>query len=203
MQYSIFDFHNVTMMTAGTLVQLLILLSVTIISLKITPNKYRETNEFTWEPIKEVSKLFATIFLTMVPAIEMLKGVTNQIGPLSWINKVIINEDGSNIDSMYFCLTGVLSSFLDNAQTYVVFFTTALGNNDVKWLMNTGNTLLAISCGAVFMGAMTYIGNAPNFMVKSIAEESNISMPSFFGFMVWSIIILIPCMILISLLFFN
>ncbi len=120
-----------------------------------------------------------------------------------WFNKVIINEDGSNIDSMYFWLTGVLSSFLDNAPTYVVFFTTALGNNDVEWLMNTGNTLLAISCGAVFMGAMTYIGNAPNFMVKSIAEESKINMPSFFGFMVWSIIILIPCMILISLLFFN
>ena len=203
MKFSIFNFHNVTMMTAGTLTQLLILLSVTIISLKITPNKYRERNEFTWEPIKEVAKLFATIFLTMVPAIEMLKGVTNQIGPLSWINKVIINEDGSNIDSMYFWLTGVLSSFLDNAPTYVVFFTTALGNNDVEWLMNTGNTLLAISCGAVFMGAMTYIGNAPNFMVKSIAEESKINMPSFFGFMIWSIIILMPCMILISLLFFN
>ena len=203
MKYSIFDFHNVTMMTAGTLVQLLILLSVTIISLKITPNKYRERNEFTWEPIKEVAKLFATIFLTMVPAIEMLKGVTNQIGPLSWINKVIINEDGSNIDSMYFWLTGILSSFLDNAPTYVVFFTTALGNNDVEWLMNTGNTLLAISCGAVFMGAMSYIGNAPNFMVKSIAEESKINMPSFFGFMMWSIIILMPLMILISLLFFK
>ena len=148
---------------------------MTIISLKITPDKYREGNEFTWEPIKEVAKLFATIFLTLVPAIEMLKGVTNQIGPLSWINKVIINEDGSNIDSMYFWLTGILSSFLDNAPTYVVFFTTALGNNDVKWLMNTGNTLLAISCGAVFMGAMTYIGNAPNFMVKSISEENKIT----------------------------
>jgi len=203
MKYSIFNFHNVTMMTVGTFAQLLILLSVTVISLKITPNAYREGNEFTWEPIKEVAKLFATIFLTMVPAIEMLKGVTNQVGPLGWINKIIINEDGSNIDSMYFWLTGVLSSFLDNAPTYVVFFTTALGNNDVEWLMNTGNTLLAISCGAVFMGAMTYIGNAPNFMVKSIAEESKINMPSFFGFMVWSIIILIPCMVLISLLFFN
>ena len=203
LKYSIFDFHNVTMMTAGACAQLLILLFVTLISLKITPKEYREGNGFTWEPIKEVAKLFATIFLTMVPAIEMLKGVTNQIGPLSWINKIIISENGSNIDSMYFWLTGILSSFLDNAPTYVVFFTTALGNNDVQWLMETGNTLLAISCGAVFMGAMTYIGNAPNFMVKSIAEESEINMPSFFGFMVWSIIILIPCMILISLLFFN
>ena len=203
MKQPMFIFHNVTMMTMGTLIQLLILLTVTFISLKITPDEYRKANEFTWEPIKEVAKLFATIFLTMVPAIEMLKGVTNQIGPLSWINKIIISKDGSNIDSMYFWLTGILSSFLDNAPTYVVFFTTALGNNDVEWLMNTGNTLLAISCGAVFMGAMTYIGNAPNFMVKSIAEGSKINMPSFFGFMLWSIIILMPCMILISLLFFN
>ena len=95
------------------------------------------------------------------------------------MKKNIISEDGSNIDIMYFWLTGVLSSFLDNAPTYVVFFTTALGDNNVNWLMNTGDTLLAISCGAVFMGAMTYIGNAPNFMVKSIAEENKVKMPSF------------------------
>ena len=97
---------------------------------------------------------------------------------------------------MYYWITGILSSFLDKAPTYVVFFTTAGGET-------TGSTLLAISCGAVFMGAMTYIGNAPNFMVKSIAEENKIKMPSFFGFMVWSILILIPILIVVSLLFFN
>ena len=190
------------LMSLGTLVQLIILSIVTIVSLKITPKKYREGNGFTWEPIKEVAKLFATIFLTMIPAIEMLKGVTNKIGPMSNLSNYIFDEQGNNIDMMYFWLTGILSSFLDNAPTYVVFFTTALGTNDVQWLMETGNTLLAISCGAVFMGAMTYIGNAPNFMVKSISEENKIKMPSFFGFMIWSIAILIPILIVTSVIFF-
>ena len=190
------------MMTLGMLIQLLLLFFATIISLKVTPEKCRDGNAFTWEPIKEVAKLFATIFLTMIPAIEMLKGVTKEIGPMSWMKTIIINEDGSNIDTMYFWLTGILSSFLDNAPTYVVFFTAALGEHNVEWLMNTGNTLLAISCGAVFMGAMTYIGNAPNFMVKSISEENEIKMPSFFGYMVWSILILFPIFIVTSLIFF-
>jgi len=201
-QTSIFSYHGTTMMTLGTFIQLIILLSVTAISLKITPDKIRKGNAFTWEPIKEVAKLFATIFITMIPAIEMLKGVTKQIGPMSWMKEIIIDENGSNIDTMYFWLTGILSSFLDNAPTYVVFFTAALGEHNVDWLMNTGNTLLAISCGAVFMGAMTYIGNAPNFMVKSISEENKIKMPSFFGYMGWSILILFPIFILTSLIFF-
>ena len=199
--YSIFKYHNVMMMSLGTLIQLIILLAVTFLSLKLTPKEYRDKNGFTWEPIKEVAKLFATIFLTMIPAIVMLGGVTKEEGPMSWMKSIIINE-GGNIDIMYFWLTGILSSFLDNAPTYVVFFTAALGEKDVTWLMNSGNTLLAISCGAVFMGAMTYIGNAPNFMVKSISEENNINMPSFFGYMLWSIIILIPILILTSLIFF-
>ncbi|MBI44739.1 MAG: sodium:proton antiporter [Candidatus Marinimicrobia bacterium] len=201
-QTSIFSYHGTTMITLGTGIQLTILLLVTIISLKITPDEIRIGNAFTWEPIKEVAKLFATIFITMIPAIEMLKGVTKEIGPMSWMKTIIINEDGSNIDTMYFWLTGILSSFLDNAPTYVVFFTAALGEHNVEWLMNTGNTLLAISCGAVFMGAMTYIGNAPNFMVKSISEENEIKMPSFFGYMGWSILILFPIFIVTSLIFF-
>ena len=201
--YSILEYKHVMMMSLGTFLQLLILLLVTFLSLKFTPQKYRESNGFTWEPIKEVSKLFATIFLTMVPAIEMLKGATKEIGPMSWVKSIIINNEGENIDSMYFWLTGGLSSFLDNAPTYVVFFTTALGDNNVEWLMNYGNTLLAISCGAVFMGAMTYIGNAPNFMVKSIAEENKITMPSFFGYMLWSSIVLLPIMFLVSYIFFK
>ena len=199
---SVFSYHDEMMLSLGTLIQLIILLFVTFLSLKITPKEYRESNGFTWEPIKEVAKLFATIFLTMIPAIEMLKGVTKGIGPMHWMKELIIDQNGQNIDSMYFWLTGILSSFLDNAPTYVVFFTTALGDNNVNWLMNTGDTLLAISCGAVFMGAMTYIGNAPNFMVKSISEESKIKMPSFFGYMVWSILILMPIFILTSFIFF-
>ena len=200
--FSIFSYHDTMMMSLGTLIQLIILLAVTWLSLKITPKEYRDGNDFTWEPIKEVAKLFATIFLTMIPAIEMLKGVTKEIGPMKWMNTIIIDNQNVNIDYMYFWLTGILSAFLDNAPTYVVFFMTALGEQDVSWLMTTGNTLLAISCGAVFMGAMTYIGNAPNFMVKSIAEENKISMPSFFGYMVWSILILTPIFILTSLIFF-
>ena len=199
------DYHLLPyagLMSLGTFIQLIMLLTITFISLKITPQEYRDGNGFTWEPIKEVAKLFATIFLTMIPAIEMLKGVTKEVGPMSWMKNIITDSEGTNIDYMYFWLTGILSSFLDNAPTYVVFFTTALGGNDVEWLMVTGNTLLAISCGAVFMGAMTYIGNAPNFMVKSIAEENNIKMPSFFGYMIWSIPILLPIFILTSYIFF-
>ena len=113
------------------------------------------------------------------------------------------------INMMYFWLTGILSSFLDNAPTYVVFFNTAGG--DPTTLMGTGGmfdldvgtTLLAISCGAVFMGANTYIGNAPNFMVKAIAEENGVKMPSFFGYMVWSTAILIPVFIVVSLFYFK
>ena len=200
--YSIFSFHGEMMMSLGTLIQLLVLFFVSVMSLKLTPKEYRIENGFTWEPIKEVSKLFATIFLTMIPAIEMLKGVANEIGPMSWMKNILISSDANNIDIMYFWLTGILSSFLDNAPTYVVFFTTALGNNSVEWLMNTGDTLLAISCGSVFMGALTYIGNAPNFMVKSISEENNISMPSFFGYMFYAVIILMPMLYFVGYLFF-
>ena len=103
---------------------------------------------------------------------------------------------------MYFWLTGILSSFLDNAPTYLVFFNTA-GGNPFVLMGDMSNTLLAISAGAVFMGAMTYIGNAPNFMVKSIAEQAGISMPSFFGYMTkYSIPILVPLLIIVSLIFF-
>ena len=102
---------------------------------------------------------------------------------------------------MYFWFTGVLSSFLDNAPTYVVFFNTA-GGDPATLMGPMAQTLLAISCGAVFMGAHTYIGNAPNFMVKSIAEEKGVEMPSFFGYMGWSILFLIPVFIIVTYFFF-
>ena len=107
---------------------------------------------------------------------------------------------------MYFWMPGILSSFLDNAPTYLIFFNMAGSNvnQDIaNYLMfDMPQTLLAISMGAVFMGAMTYIGNAPNFMVRSIAEEDNVKMPSFFGFMVWSIIVLVPLLIILSYFIF-
>lgn len=192
-------FHT-PMMTWGTLTQIVILLIITFVSLKLTPltSIARKGNDFTWEPILEVAKLFATIFITMVPAIAILKAGTE--GALEPIISLVTN-DGQPVNSMYFWCTGMLSSFLDNAPTYVVFFNTAGGDAAVL-MTEQAQTLLAISAGAVFMGANTYIGNAPNFMVKSIAEENDISMPSFFGYMLWSFGILIPVFIVITLVFF-
>ena len=114
---------------------------------------------------------------------------------------MVTAPDGSPVDVMYFWLTGILSSFLDNAPTYLVFFNTA-GGDAAHLMTDMARTLLAISAGAVFMGANTYIGNAPNFMVRAIAEEQNVAMPSFFGYMVWSFGILMPIFGLITLVFF-
>lgn len=178
----------------------LLLLALTLLSWSFTSKTLRKENQFTWFPIQEVAKLFAGIFVTIIPVIAILKAGTE--GALaSVINSV--SSDGNPINYMYFWLTGILSSFLDNAPTYLVFFNTAGG--DANMLMGPlHNTLLAISAGAVFMGANTYIGNAPNFMVKSIAEEQNISMPSFFGYMLkYSLPILVPLFILVSLIFFR
>ena len=176
-----------------------LLLLLTMISWKITSMEIREANEYTWFPIVEVAKLFAGIFITIIPAMAILKAGTS--GALSSVITSISNEAGP-INYMYFWATGILSSFLDNAPTYLVFFNTA-GGNPASLMGEMSNTLLAISAGAVFMGAMTYIGNAPNFMVKSICEETGISMPSFFGYMTkYSIPILVPLFIIVSLIFF-
>jgi Na+/H+ antiporter NhaD/arsenite permease-like protein len=165
----------------------------------MTSLSIRETNGFTWFPIQEVAKLFSGIFITIIPAIAILKA--GKDGALSFVINAVTNEDGQPINMMYFWLTGILSSFLDNAPTYLVFFNTAGG--DAQILMTSlYQTLLAISMGAVFLGAMTYIGNAPNFMVKAIAEENNIEMPSFFGYMIWSVCFLVPVFIFVSLVFF-
>ena len=183
-----------------------ILLLVSIVSWRFTSKIIREKNSFTWFPIVEVSKLFAGIFVTIVPAISILR--SGEDGALAFIVKSVNNTNGEPINFMYFWLTGILSSFLDNAPTYLVFFNIAGSGCPENliisdYLMNyVPDTLLAISLGAVFMGAMTYIGNAPNFMVKSIAEENYIKMPSFFGFLGWSIIILIPVFLFISFIFF-
>ena len=165
-----------------------------------TPQQIRIDNEYTWFPIIEVAKLFAGIFITIIPAIAILKAGTN--GALAFIISSVSNDSGP-INMMYFWYTGILSSFLDNAPTYLVFFNTA-GGDPVTLMGELKNTLLAISAGAVFMGANTYIGNAPNFMVKSISESSGIEMPSFFGyFFKWAVPILMPLFIIVSWLFFG
>ncbi|MDR2800288.1 MAG: sodium:proton antiporter [Desulfovibrio sp.] len=184
----------------------LLLLGVACVSWKITSQECRKLNEFTWGPIKEVAKLFLGIFISMIPALAILKAGSH--GALaSLINTV--SENGQPINAVFFWLTGALSSFLDNAPTYLVFFNTAGGLSGVdsemfaQQLMGPwASTLAAISAGAVFMGANSYIGNAPNFMVRSIAEELGVKMPSFFGYMVWSVGILIPVFILLTFIFF-
>ncbi|WP_421828973.1 sodium:proton antiporter [Lacisediminimonas profundi] len=176
------------------------LLAVIGCSLAITPRSAREGNDFSWGPVAEVAKLFAGIFITIVPVIAMLRAGTE--GAFSAVINAVTGPDGRPIDAMYFWASGILSSFLDNAPTYLVFFNTAGG--DPKVLMTTmASTLAAISCGAVFMGANSYIGNAPNLMVKSIAEERGIRMPSFFGYMAWSGAVLIPLFLVMTLLFFR
>jgi Na+/H+ antiporter NhaD/arsenite permease-like protein len=175
------------------------LLTLALISYLITPKTVRKGNHFSFGPIMEVAKLFLGIFITMIPAIAILKAGAN--GALSPLIGLVTNETGNPQVIAYFWLTGMLSSFLDNAPTYLVFFNTAGGN--ASHLMHTiPLTLAAISCGAVFMGANTYIGNAPNFIVRSIAEERGVKMPSFFGYMAWSTLILIPLFIIMTFLFF-
>jgi len=178
----------------------LLLLGLTYASWTYTPQQIRKDNEYTWFPIIEVAKLFAGIFITIIPAIAILKAGTN--GALAGIISSVSSESGP-INMMYFWYTGVLSSFLDNAPTYLVFFNTA-GGDPITLMGQMKDTLLAISMGAVFMGANTYIGNAPNFMVKSISESSGIEMPSFFGFLFkWSIPFLVPLFIIVSWIFFG
>ncbi len=175
-----------------------ILLVLAGASLSLTTKECRKLNNFTWEPILEVAKLFIGIFISMIPAIAILRAGTD--GALSGVINMVFHE-GQPSNPMFFWLTGILSSFLDNAPTYLVFFNTAGG--DAMHLMNDwSETLAAISAGAVFMGAVTYIGNAPNFMVRSIAEDQGVKMPSFFGYMAWSVGILFPCFALITYIFF-
>lgn len=177
----------------------LALLAVIALSLKLTPAAARAGNDFSWSPMLEVAKLFAAIFLTIVPVIAMLRA--GEQGAFAAVVRAVTGADGRPDDAMYFWMTGLLSSFLDNAPTYLVFFNTASG--DAHELMGPlASTLAAISAGAVFMGANSYIGNAPNMMVKAIAEERGIRMPSFFGYMAWSCGILVPLFIVMTFLFF-
>ena len=180
-----------------------------VLSLVFTSKAFREANDFSWFPIIEVAKLFAGIFMTIIPALAILKA--GNAGALSGLVSAVKEP------YHYLWVTGALSSFLDNAPTYLTFFNLALGKLGITEAMVPGalavkavtanpefiQYLKAISVGAVFMGANTYIGNAPNFMVKSIAEEAGINMPSFFGYMIkYSIPILVPVFLLVTFIFF-
>jgi Na+/H+ antiporter NhaD/arsenite permease-like protein len=158
-------------------------------SLWLTPNEHREANGFSWEPIVEVAILFAGIFVCAVPILASLEA--GRDGSLAWLLAAVTAQDGSPHVVAYFWLTGVLSAILDNAPTYLVFFKLA-GGNAATLMGPLAPVLVAISMGAVYMGALTYIGNAPNFMIYAIATERGVKMPSFFGFMAWSIVVLVP-----------
>jgi Na+/H+ antiporter NhaD/arsenite permease-like protein len=175
------------------------------LSLATTSREIRASNKFTWGPIVEVAVIFIGIFITMVPATQLL----DEGGQSGSIHMTRAWE--------FFWGSGALSSFLDNAPTYVTFASLAAGvvggihhvkidpmHLDVLLQYPEGvRFLAAVSCGSVFMGANTYIGNGPNFMVKAIAEENQVKMPSFFGYMLWSVGILVPLFLLVTFLFFR
>ena len=185
-------FGEVTL-TYPALIEVVIILVAAFLSFKTTSVEIRRKNHFTWGAIQEVAVLFVGIFITMQPALMILKANGASLG----LNKPF----------EMFWATGCLSSFLDNTPTYLVFLTTAgaLGFTEgMPTILGTVPVAMleAISCGAVFMGANTYIGNAPNFMVKSISDENGIRMPSFFGYLLWSVTFLIPVFLLDTLVFF-
>lgn len=188
-----------TPVTLENLLRDALLIVITLVSMAITPKPVRAGNEFNFAPILEVGKLFLGIFITIAPVIAMLKA--GEQGHFSSLIALVHDDMNHPINSMYFWMSGILSSILDNAPTYLVFFNMASGDA-VELMGPLSQTLLAISMGSVFMGAVTYIGNAPNFMVKAIAEQRKVKMPTFFGYMAWSCTILIPIFILQTLIFF-
>ncbi|OHD66581.1 MAG: sodium:proton antiporter [Spirochaetes bacterium RBG_13_51_14] len=199
-QVNIFGIHQ----TVENLIKDGILIVMALLSLKTTKDAIRKANEFGWAPILEVGYLFAGIFMTIIPALLILKA--GEGGALAILIK------STERPAHYFWASGSLSSFLDNAPTYLTFFNSALGKfypgiaeaqAVPQLIVKNVNYLAAISAGSVFMGANTYIGNAPNFMVKSIAEEAGIKMPSFFGYMFkYSIPILVVIFIIVTFVFF-
>ena len=179
-------------LTFATMIEMAIILLSAFLSFKTTKKEVRTANNFSWGAIQEVAVLFIGIFITMIPALLILSARGSELGiTKNW---------------QMFWATGALSSFLDNTPTYLVFFETAVSlhatNEATGSVMIPQTMLMAISCGAVFMGANTYIGNAPNFMIKSIAEENNIKMPSFFGYLFWSVCCLVPVFLIDTLIFF-
>jgi Na+/H+ antiporter NhaD/arsenite permease-like protein len=176
-----------------------IIVVVALISLKLTPVEHREANGFSWEPIREVAKLFAAIFVCIIPMLAMLNAGPR--GAFAWM--LALTSGGGAIHNLaYFWFSGMLSSFLDNAPTYLMFF--ELAGGDARELMGPlADTLAAISLGASSMGAMTYIGNAPNLMIYAIGVERGIAMPSFFAFMAWSSAVLLPVFAIVGWLYFG
>ena len=183
----------------ANLVRDLFLLGLCGLSFYFAPTHLRKKWGWRWHPLREIAVLFVGIFVTAHPVIELLsQGGDGPFGPLlSWLVNPLT---GALEPGRLFWMTGLFSAFLDNAPAYLIFFTMAGG--DAQVLSTTMNAVLvAISAGAVFMGALTYIGNAPNLLVKAIAEEEyKVAMPSFFGYMAWSLIFVVPLLLIVGLL---
>jgi Na+/H+ antiporter NhaD/arsenite permease-like protein len=192
-----FDIYGTTLQLQDV-VRDIALVAIAVASLVLTPEEHRERNGYTWEPILEVAKLFAGIFVCIVPVTAMLQA--GHAGPFSWLLALMTDGAGEPHNAAYFWLTGILSAALDNAPTYLVFFELA-GGDAARLMTELAPTLTAISMGAVYMGALTYIGNAPNFMIYAIASERGVKMPSFFGYMLWSGAVLLPVFAVVTYVF--
>jgi Na+/H+ antiporter NhaD/arsenite permease-like protein len=194
-------------MPLAQLLEIVLLAVIALLSFILTKKEIRRENNFSWHPIMVVGIVFAGIFITIIPIIAMLHA--GSTGPLGLIINSLTYLDGHPKNSMYFWISGLLSGFIDSAPAYLVFFNTAsaqCGNaiSSASFMMNENSvTLVALTAGSSFMGALTYIGNAPNMMVKAIAEENGIKMPSFSGYMVWSFLILIPVFIIVKIIFIK
>ena len=182
----------------ATIIRCGLLIGLAIISRAMTSSQVFRANDFSWEPLKEIAKLFLVIFITAYPVIEILQQGDNCA--LGFITSKV-NSNGIPKEYIYFWSTGILSSFLDNAPTYMIFFNIA-GGDVLSLTGSLSKTLTAISAGAVFMGSLTYIGNAPNFLVKAIAEKFGITMPSFFKYTLIASVLLIPLFLLQTWLFY-
>lgn len=190
--------------TTGNALRDLVLLAILVLSWKLTPDSVRAANAFSWAPIKEVGILFAGVFVTMIPAVVMLRA--GEQGALACVVRTVDSP------AHFFWASGLLSSFLDNAPTYLTFLSTAVGRlfpgapesqGIARLILEHPEFLVAISTGSVFMGANTYIGNAPNFMVKTIAEEAGVPMPSFFGYILrYSVPVLVPTFAAMTWIFY-
>jgi len=187
------DFLGIHLSGSGILRDVL-LLAFAFISLKTTPQRLHQANSFSWGPVSEVARLFAGIFVCLIPIMEILHEGAG--GSLGWLLAAVDSP------VRYFWAAGALSSFLDNTPTYLLFFNVAGGEAAMPHLLQGVSTLLAIACGSVFMGANSYIGNAPNFLVRNIAEEHGLKMPSFGGYLLWSGAILVPLFLLVGWIFF-
>ena len=192
-----FDIYGTTL-ELQDIVRDVVLVALAAASLVFTPEEHRERNGFTWEPILEVAMLFAGIFICIVPVTAMLHA--GRAGPFSWALALMTDDAGEPRNAAYFWLAGALSAVLDNAPTYLAFLELA-GGDAVRLMSDLAPTLTAISMGAVYMGALTYIGNAPNFMIYAIAMERGVKMPSFFGFVMWSGAVLLPVFAVVTYVF--